>query len=101
MFAKCVSRTFVAVVLASALAVVPAAGVLAAPISPADDPSGWLDSIHRWAEDWTQDVLSTLRLRPQPNGETDDPQVVAAPLPDGEGFRHVTADDNPSFDPDG
>jgi len=101
MFAKCVSRTVIAIVLAFALAAVPAAGVLAAPISPADAPSGWLDSIHRWVEDRTQDVLGTLRLRPQPNGETGDPQVVAVPLPDGEGFRQVTADDGANFDPDG
>jgi hypothetical protein len=102
MFAKCVSRTFVAFVIAFALVALPAAGALAATSVPGEAaPTDWWGGVEQWFVDWTQDVLGSLRLRPQAEGEADDPQVVAAPLPGDEGVRHLEADDGANFDPDG
>ena len=102
MSAKCVSRSFVALVVALALAVSPATATLAAPAVATDGADGWFAAVHEWVAEWTQSVLDTLRLRPWGAGEGDGPQVLVSSLPDDDGgVERVTAQEGHAMDPDG
>jgi len=104
MFAKCVSRTFVALVLAAVLAVLPAAGLLAAPVAPtapADGAPTWYANLQDRLVVWTDAVLEALRFTPRGERPVDDPVVTVAPQPDGETLRYLQGEEGYKLDPDG
>lgn len=99
MFAKCVSRTGIAAVLAFAL-LLPAAGVLAAPAS-SDTSTGWFASVDRWLDGWTDNVLDLLRWRPADPRAADDPSDVTTPSFGDDALQRAEGDETAMLDPDG
>lgn len=101
MFAKCVSRTSVALVLAAALAVLPATGALAAPSASADGAATWYASLQERVAVWTETVLEALRIQPRGERPGDDVVVTVSPSPQDGGLRHVQGEEGYKLDPDG